>query len=322
MNKNTRIPHYDETTKLDLMNPFAMNGCVELSKHRWGLDLLEKRYSIKGEGPPYLDVTSFVNQKGKIQLPLWTSYYAIHFKPSATKQNYRISRQWIELATMLASDMKEMGIAGPITLPPQISDVRPWQWMGFKTTVKYTYYIDLPFALAQADRTVKANVNKALNAGYTCSTSNVTSHILECLAETEDRSNFSYKLDFETLELARRLLGDEYFRSYVCYAPDGEPVSSSIVLYSPGGLAADWVTGTKTKHLKAGVAQLTYHHRLIDLWQAGCMVLDMIGANMQSVARMKATWGGRLVPYYVIEPYDAKALSAWLKQWVKQKYFV
>jgi hypothetical protein len=212
-----------------------------------------------------------------------------------------------------------MGVVMPIALPPQISDARPWQWMGFKATVKYTYYIDLPFTLTQADNTIRASINKALNAGYTCSRSNISSHILECLAETEERNNFNSKLDNETLELARQLMGDERFRSYVCYAPDGEPVSSCVVFYSPGGLAIGWLAGTKTAHLKAGVAQLLYNYKLADLQQAGCIGFDFGGANMQSIARMKANWGGRLVPYYVIESYDVKALTEWLKRWAKQR---
>jgi hypothetical protein len=318
MNANSYKLDYTEVSEQGLTNPFAMRGYIEFNKQRWGLDLLEKRYTLKGEGPPCVEASLFIDHKGKICLPPWVSHMAINFQSSNTNQSFKTSRKWIELATMLAQDMKEIGVSEPIALPPQITDVRPFQWMGFKTTVRYTYYIDFPFTLQQTDRAVRGNINKALKAGYVCKRSNVPSHILECIAETEERDGFNLQLDEKILELGWRLMGEDGFRCYVCYSPDGEPASSSIVLYSPDGWAADWIVGTKTEHLKDGPVQLAYSHRLADLQRRGCSVFDMVGANMDSIARMKANWGGRLVPYYVIEPYNSKVFKVWLKQWVKQ----
>lgn len=133
--------------------------------------------------------------------------------------------------------------------------------------------------------------------------------LLECLVATEERKGFTHRLTSDDLQLALELLGTESFRTYVSYSPGGEPASGRIILAHPGGMAADWVAGTKAHYLKHGVAQQVVAYALSDLAAAGVTLFDHVGANIASVAAAKADVGGRLVAYYAVEQRNARYIA-------------
>jgi hypothetical protein len=116
------------------------------------------------------------------------------------------------------------------------------------------------------------------------------------------------------LELASRLLG-EHLRAYLCYAPDGEPASVSVVLHRSGGPAIGWVGGTRTAHLSSGAAQLVDRFSLDDLHACGATGFDWGGANIPGVSAAKAAWGSRLMPCYAIEEYGPRKLAKFMRDW-------
>jgi hypothetical protein len=56
---------------------------------------------------------------------------------------------------------------------------------------------------------------------------------------------------------AARRVGDNAFRAYVAYAPDGTPAGGRIVLHHRGWQAVDWIAGTRKEYLQSGATQLT-----------------------------------------------------------------
>jgi hypothetical protein len=301
--------------------PLFLGGLLEYNKQRWGLELVNKHYEKMNAKVPFIDVAMFLDGKGKMCLPPWTSYLAIHFKPTATNKSFRLNEQWLELAGRPAKEMRQMGISGSIALPPDVTDARPWQWAGFHVSVKYTYIVDFPFSLDNADSDVRRMVNRAINTGYRCLKVNSMSEVIECLDSTQARRDFDLQLTEENLVLLRRLLGDEHFRVYICYAPNNEAVSAYTAFHIPGSRAIGWLGGTKAEHFKSGATQLTYKTMIEDLQAVGATGLDLAGANISTVAYMKAQWGCKLSPYYVIEDYDIETIKRSLKQWAKNKFF-
>jgi hypothetical protein len=141
------------------------------------------------------------------------------------------------------------------------------------------------------------------------------SEIEACLRETEERQSFDYRLSRQDLELARDLLGHAAFHAVVCYAQNGEPAAASVVLHAQGTRAVGWLGGARNDHLRNGVAQLTEKFVIEDLQRLGATGYDLAGANLPTVAAAKASWGGRLLPYYTLEGYSARRLASWLRDW-------
>jgi hypothetical protein len=152
--------------------------------------------------------------------------------------------------------MDGIGYGGSISLAPETTDVRAWQWRGHKAEVRYTYHLDFPYDLASAASAVRRNIRKAQKAGYTIEVSRNTMDVLRCLHATERRQQFSYGMTQSDLNMLESLLGTDRCRFYVARSPDGEIAATRIILHSPGGRAIDWISGTTADHLTSATPEL------------------------------------------------------------------
>lgn len=295
-------------------SPLLLDGWLEFNRLKLHIQPLRMIYALGEAESPAIETVYYINRAGKLVSGL-APYLPVHFKPTPTQSIHRIYRQWLAVAEPMVRDMRKRGICGSIALPPEVTDVRPWQWAGFQVSVRYTFYNEFPWNIQHIDPAVRRKIKQAHQAGYRCERSSNLQHALDCLKETERRQGFRDDFSVGDLEKLRELLGDEYFRTYVCYAPDGEPASTRLILHSPRSRAIDWMVGTRTKHLPSGATQLLIQHVLDDLQAAGASGFDFEGANIPSVAASKMNWGGQLVPWYIVDTYTMRSLARWSWYW-------
>ena len=293
-------------------SPLALPGLLEFNHRKWGLQPLKVRYTEKGKAFPALEAVLYIDKGGRVRLPPRTPYLPMVFLPTPTKSISRLSRQWLSVSNLMVNEFRRRGLRGLVALSPEVSDVRPWRWQHFTVGVRYTYYLDFPYQIEQADSDVRRKVIRARENGFYCRRVSALDDVYQCLKDTEERKAFRYGLTVNDLALARELLGEDCFRTYVCYGPRGEPASTEVVLYRPGGRAGGWVAGVKTNYLTSGASQLANAFSLQDLESAGASGCDLFGANIPSVANFKATWGARLVPYYTVEAPNLRARAKYL----------
>jgi hypothetical protein len=216
---------------------------------------------------------------------------------------------------MLVEELRRRGLKNTLNLPPEVVDVRPWQWAGFRAGVRYTYFIELPFRLELTDKAIGTKVRKAEKLGYHCARTTEMADIMACLTETEERQHFSHGISLADLELARQLLDEENFRAYVCYAPDGQVASASVALHQRGASAIGWIGGTRTAYLRDGPNQILETFVIGDLEANGASGYDLAGANMPTISAAKSGWGALLLPYYSVESYSIRRLAKWTLNW-------
>jgi hypothetical protein len=286
-----------------------LDGLGEFVQRKWGVTQQIQRISEGSSELPAVEVHYFLDAKGRIWKPPNIPYLAARFQATPTRYRGRIDRQWLAVGSLLAEDMARRGVAMVIPLPPEISDVRPWQWAGFRADARYTFAIDLPYDPAQIDSGTRRYVARARKAGFRCERTLALGAAVACLQETEGRQGFTFDLNSDDLDLAQQLIGEEGFRQYVGYAPDGTPATAAVVLHAAGGCALGLVFGTSTAYLGSGVAQLVVQSILDDLTDAGAARFDFVGANLPSVATAKSGWGARLKPFYTVDGGRARALA-------------
>jgi hypothetical protein len=227
---------------------------------------------------------------------------------------------------MLVKEFIKRGQRAVIAFPPEVVDVRQWQWHGFIAEVRYTFYVNLPYELN--DFAEPNKIRKAQREGFTCEIADPATfgEIERCLVETETRKGFSHRVTKHDLERALDFLGEEVLRIYVCRSRDGEIGSVHIVLSVARGMALFWIAGTKTKFLSSGARQLLIWNSLQDLARQEIALCDFVGANLPSVSAGKADWGGMLMPYYALRPLNLRTIGSLglniLKYWMKANEIV
>ncbi|MBE0447465.1 MAG: GNAT family N-acetyltransferase [Actinobacteria bacterium] len=290
-----------------------LDGWLEFNRVKWGLQVLKLRLSEEGKGIPAIEAVFYLDKRDRIYMPRLNPYLPIIFIPTPTESVPRLYRQWLGVSGLLAEEFISRGLASTVVLSPEITDIREWKWRGFQSDVRYTYFIDLPYSLEWADSSTRNKISKANKNGFICERALVSDDILSCLKDTEERKGFNYDLTLRDLQLAHELLGEEGFRIYACYAPNGEVASARIALHLPGVRALDWVAGTRIQYLQSGATQLLIAFMLDDLAAESATGLDFAGANNRVVAAAKANFGGRITPYYIISAPSVKSLAGHIK---------
>lgn len=292
-----------------LPSPLSLDGWLEFNRMKWGLKPLKLRLAEEGKQLPVVEACLYLDRRGRIRQPPRNPYLPVSFFPTPTVQRQKIYRQWLALSELLAGELYQRGLGGLICFPPEIVDVREFQWKGYLAEPRYTFLLNLPYDMNNADHAVRKQIAKATRMGYRCEQTRSFDDVYLCLRETERRQSFNYGLNPADFRLASELLGDEVFRCYTCYASNGEVASARIVLRHPDGHVLDWVAGAMGKHLTNGVTQLLISFVLDDLGKSGALSFDYCGANIRTVAASKATWGGQLQPYYAITAPNLRGLA-------------
>ena len=297
------------------VSPLALDGWLEFNRLKWNVRPIKIRVPGPDAEPPVAEAVLYLDKSGQVYHPRRNPYLPIRFQPTPTVLRHRLTRQWLEVAEMLVVELRQRGLKNTLTLPPEVCDIRPWQWAGFQAGIRYTYFIDLPFNVELTNKGIGTQVRKAEKLGFRCARTTNMSDVMACLRDTETRQGFSYGLSTADLELASQLLGEEHFRAYVCYAPEGQVASASVLLHQTGAPAIGWLGGTRTAYLGDGLNQLVETFIIGDIEAGGASGYDLCGANLPSIAATKANWGARLLPYYSIESYSVRRLAKWTLNW-------
>ena len=295
--------------------PLALDGWLEFNRHKWGVTPHRLRFAVaQTPDSAHLEAVLYTDRKGRLFVPNRNPYIPVGFTSHA-QLPARAGRQWLDCAGQLAAEMARRGTANAIDLPPAVTDVRPWRWAQFNVGIKYTLCLDFPYDLSRADKPLRSRVRKLEQQGYRVERTTDLPLVHQCLVETEARKGFNHQLSLRDLEMARDLLGDDHFRCYTCFAPDGEAASSTIILHRAGGWALAWVGGTHTRHVPSGAHSYLDAVIVRELQADGAAGFDLAGANIPSVAAAKANFGARLVPYFSVEGYGVKPLAKWVRGW-------
>lgn len=297
----------------------ALAKWAEFNRLKWKCDVDLLQFQPPKCDDFYSECLLF-SRYGKFYFPPQNPYQSVIFHATPSAKPFRTNKQWHEVAKLMIEHLVKLRGAVTITLPPDITDVRPFTWRGFQVDIRYTYILNLPYSVSLASKAIRNKIKKANARGYSSKRTENMKHVYECLLETERRQGFSHQITAADLELAQSILGEDSFRCYVCYSERGEPVSANVTLLLNPGQAIGWVAGTKTDHLSNGVVQQLQLFEFEDLASQGVKHFDFSGANIASVAESKADWGGDLTPYYVVRKPGFKDILRSGRDWLQFRW--
>jgi len=284
---------------------------IEFNRVRWGISPLPFERSF---GDAFgLWATLYVDGHGRIVLPRLNRYFPLRYHATPAMRPSTRERRWLEVAGELADEMRRRGVRSTASFPPEVRDVRPWRWAGFRVDVSYTAYLDFPLRPVDFDPSVTKKVRQAKRSGYRVERTTDVAGVLSCIRETEERQAFGYGVRAGDLETAFAVAGHDTCRAYLCRGPDGDPASARIAIHAPGTRSIDWLAGTKRQHLGRGATQMVIGFMLEDLSSCGSIGIDFCGANIRSVAAAKMNWGARLESSFLIEEMSLRNAARWVR---------
>ncbi len=293
--------------------PLELDGWLEFNAWRTGLKA--QRFSTSNPSGGAARAVFYLDRRGRIMLPANNPYVPVTFRSDRERPNGRTA-EWLAAAAGIVDEMLRRGTGNQLYLPPEVEDMRPWLWRGFKVGPRFTYYLDFPFDHSGIERTTRQVCDRATKLGYTVARVTDVGPVLECLQETADRAGFTLGLGDRELRTAHDILGEDRLRMSVCFTSTGAPASSAIVLHEPGTRAILWYYGTKSGERTDGAGHLLLRSVFDDAQTAGAAGMDLCGANMKSIATFKSQWGGRLVPNYAVRTYSIRAAARFTTEWI------
>jgi hypothetical protein len=226
----------------------------------------------------------------------------------ATKISDQISREH-EVLTRLLSFLQKRYSQIDLINSPGLSDMRPFMENHWKTTPRYTYFLDISNLTDLWDRldgSVRRAVKKAqqgdMNIGVMpCSAKEIFTLLNMSLGKKGNKNPIPRSLveeivTSEEIKDQRVMIGAR--------TPKGELVSVIICVWD-SRRAYYLIAATDSRYLSSGIHPLLIWEIAGYLTTIPITKLDFIGGNIPSIAHFKETFNPRLITHYRTEKWPS-----------------
>jgi hypothetical protein len=214
--------------------------------------------------------------------------------PSVHKQE-TFSREII--SALIKAIEKEQFMYVTIQNSPAFLDVRPFTWNGWKSSVSYTYYIDLNHYLeTHLDSSAKRYIRKAEKAGIVIELCSDISRYYDLYCEAYTRKNLEppapRSLFTELYSFIRDTRCGEMFAART---PEGEIAIAEIVVWDTRQ-AFSWTAGSDARYVNSGASTLIMNDYLKRLKERGLPKINIMMANVPQLSSFATSFNPTLVP--------------------------
>lgn len=239
-----------------------------------------------------------------------TSYQGIlTHEPLSDKKSGLIASQQ-HTSKMLLKELKEEYDFIQIPLAPGISDVRPYQWEGFKAIPAYTYSFTIrPMAELefQFNRTLRQNIRTAKKDGLYTEESDQIKPLIDFVLS-------SYRLHHKTPPISEGLLSalfedilNQKIGKIYYLKKDKQPLAGFIALHDSKSVYALFM-GIDPEQRKQNYNKYIYAS-VMEKEEFLGKRFDFLGANEQDFETLKRSFGGELQHFYRVSYYK----NNWIK---------
>jgi len=259
----------------------------------------------------------------KASTPAATPYGGMLYRPNTQKRQSKAESYNIEFADALIAYLEKRYSHVFLVHAPGFLDLRPFTWAGWSSSVHYTYVLDLQDIDRLWDHierrvwTVIRNAEASLERGGPVDTAR--------FGELYEHIYRDRGMEPPTPTGLVTSLLDEIMqsgRAEMCSVrePGGDVISVMVFVFGAKTVYA-WTSGSLPGENASGATSLL-------LWDAARRYagsfssLDLVGANIRSIAYFKKGFGGTLQPYYTSERYSSHMSEAAMKTYTKMKKLI
>jgi hypothetical protein len=184
--------------------------------------------------------------------------------------------------------------AASFDLHPDITDVRPFTWAGWKAEVRYTYQTELEnWDPRSTESSVRRRTRRAAAAGVSVCDDLAVDSFVDLLSKSQHPS-----VSPESLRvLLKTMLDRRLCQLWGAHLPDGRLAACTCLLFD-GSTAYYWLSAFDRDEPHHGASNQLLHLEMISALGSSARLLDWVGANTPSIAKYKESFSPRLVSYY------------------------
>ena len=240
----------------------------------------------------------------KASTPVLTPYGGLLYRPVPGKRQSESDGYNLSCAELLADRLTGRYGHTMLVHHPAMTDIRAFSWTGWKDSVRYTYRIDITDAdqvwdlMERRVRTVIRRAEESLELGGPVDTGQFIDLYTRIYRDRGGTPPVATAIVRALFERVMAMPGAD-MRS----VRDGDgKVVSTMILLSDRRAVHSWLSGSLPGENGSGAFSLLFWDA-VRRYSGRCTHLDMIGANLESIAFFKKGFGGLLTPYYVTERY-------------------
>ncbi len=242
----------------------------------------------------------------KASSPALTPYSGILYRPDPGKRHSEAESFNMRCAELFITRLKETYRHVFIAHSPGMEDIRAFDWAGFGSRVKYTYLLDIedPDSLwelvERRVRTVIRNAEKTLVLGGAVDIGTFTTLYERIYGDRGRQLPYGSGM---VKAMTERVLAEGLGEMRSAVDEDGNVLSTMILVRDERTVYA-WLSGSLPGENASGAFSLLFWDA-VKRYSGSHEKLDMVGANIKSIAFFKKGFAGRLTPYYVTDWYSS-----------------
>ncbi len=241
----------------------------------------------------------------RIVVPGFTPYTSFLFAEAKPNQE-----AWMLLLDKLASSYDDLRFH----LHPNIEDIRPAHWVNWRSTVYYTYRIDLESYntdMASWSDGQRRNFRKHQDRYLFEENSDLLGKCIELCAAGYERKGRPFPLNPQSLlNITQDLASNQMIRVFAASsgkdAPGSQRPEAGLVILHDETTAYYWIAGSEP-----GPAMTVLIGKVLPaLKEAGFKTFDFVGANTPNIAEFKRRFGATLTPYHAVMKTPNRLLAS------------
>ncbi len=232
------------------------------------------------------------SKRGKI-LPVPAFSYSCISKIEKTNKGKSFERHMLSLAKEMSGVLPRRAV---ILVSPEIPDVRPFIWNGFKAETLYTYIAEPAWKTDYIEREELKQIRKAESAVQRieedCDLDILSNMVFKSYSRHGRKPPYDRKYLTEMMGEARKL---KLMNLRIACSSNGTPLAFRASLRGKT-IGYDWLAGSTETGLSLGMNSFLLKMSLVEETSSGRR-FDLCGANTESVSFFKSGFGLKLLRY-------------------------
>ncbi len=235
------------------------------------------------------------------EIPPLTPYWGPCLPPAGDLRAERVKARDHDVLAAVAAEIKRRWPYARLACHPTVADVRPLSWAGFRGDARYTSLLppapeDEFLASLSSSLRNKLRQGEGLSVGESAD----AEPFVAMYAATFGRRGMRPPVGESFLRaLAAEFCGSSgavFYLEGTC----GEPVAGRLAVWD--GRAAYDLLAASFEEGRGPLGAYLLWREVRAVWDRG-LPLDMVGVNVEAIARFKESFGGRLAAYYQLATY-------------------